>query len=502
MNELMVGLTNVLSLSTLLALAGGMILGLFVGSMPGLSASMAVAILLPVTFEMDPATGISMLASLYMGGQYGGSILAILVRTPGTPAAAATVLDGYKMTERGQAGKALGTSLVSSLIGGVISGIVLLTVAPVLGQLALSIGAVELFAIAVLGLTIIASLSAGSVIKGLLSGSIGLLISFVGMDPITGTPRFAFGNMYLFDGISFVIALIGLFSIPQALKLVERNKEIVKASEFKDKMLPTWKEFKSIKNTIAGSSVIGVLTGLIPGAGGDTASWFSYNETKRFSKHKEKFGTGYLKGLASPEAANNAVVGGALIPTITLGIPGSSTTAVLLGGLMIHGIMPGPTLMTEHADVTYTLLWAVLFSSVFLFVLGLLYTKIAVSVTKIPGKVLAPVIVLLCVIGTFAVNNSMFDVYVMFIFGIAGYFIDKLNIPVAPLIVGMILGAMLDTSLNQALKIGDGSWLIFLKNPVSAVLLIIALISILQSTPIFSKFMRLFIRNNNQSLNQ
>ncbi|WP_219914431.1 tripartite tricarboxylate transporter permease [Thalassobacillus sp. CUG 92003] len=492
MNEIMSGLINVLSIWNLLALAVGMILGLFVGSMPGLSATMAIAILLPLTFGMDPATGITMLTSLYMGAMYGGSILAILVRTPGTPAAAATVMDGYKMTERGQAGKALGISLISSLVGGIVSGIVLLTVAPLLGKLALSIGAVELFAIAVLGLTIIASLAAGSVIKGLLAGSMGLLISFIGMDPITGTPRFTFGSIYLFDGISFVIALIGLFSIPQALKLVEKDKEVIKASKIKDKMLPSWQEIKALKGTLTRSSVIGVFTGLIPGTGGDTASWFSYNEAKRFSKQKNKFGTGHTEGLAAPEAANNAVVGGALIPTITLGVPGSSTTAVLLGGLMIHGIMPGPTLMTEHAEVTYTLLWAVLFSSIFLFVLGLLYTRLAVGVTKIPGKVLAPIIVLLCVIGTFAVNNSMVDVFIMFAFGIVGYFIDKLNIPVAPLVVGMILGMMLDTSLHQSLLIGDGSWLIFLQNPISAILLFIALISIFQSTPLFDKFIQLY----------
>lgn len=495
----MLGLTNVLSITSILAIVGGMSLGLFVGSMPGLTATMAIAILLPLTFGMDPATGITMLTSLYMGAMYGGSILAILVNTPGTPAAAATVLDGYKMTENGQAGRALGISLTASLVGGIISSIVLLTVAPVLGQIALAIGAVELFAIAVLGLTIIGSLSTGSVIKGLLSGTVGVLISLMGMDPITGSTRFTFGSVYLFDGISFVIALIGLFSIPQAFKLVEKDREKVKASKIKGKMLPSWKEIKSLKTTLARSSVIGVFTGLIPGTGGDTASWFSYNEAKRFSKEKNKFGTGHAEGLAAPESANNAVVGGALIPTITLGVPGSSATAVLLGALMIHGIVPGPTLMTEYADVTYTLLWAVLISTFFLFGLGLLYTRLAVGVTKIPGKLLAPIIVLLSVIGTFAVNNSMIDVMIMFIFGIVGYFMDKLNISVAPMVIGMILGSMLDTSLHQSLIIGDGDWLVFLKNPTSAILLFIALVSILQSTPLFNKVINLFKKKANHN---
>ncbi len=492
MEEIMSGLVSVLSFNNLLFIGIGMTLGIFIGSMPGLSATMGIAILLPLTYGMDPATGIAMLAALYMGASYGGSILAILINTPGTPAAAATVLDGYQMTKKGQPGKALGISLVSSFIGGVIGAIVLLTIAPFLGEVALKIGAVELFAIAVLGITIISSLSAGSVVKGLLSGTLGLLISLIGMDAITGTPRFTFGSIYLFDGISFVVALIGLFSIPQAIKLIEKDQEEVKVSKIKDKILPSWKEVFKYRMTLLRSSVIGVFTGLIPGTGGDTASWFSYNEAKRFSKDKEKFGTGHAEGIAAPESANNAVVGGALVPTITLGVPGSSSTAVLLGGLMIHGIMPGPTLMTEHADVAYTLLWAVLISCFFLLFLGLLYTKVAVGVTKVPPKVLAPIIILLCVIGTFAVHNSMVDVMIMFGFGILGYFMDKLKIPVAPMVVGLILGAMLDTSMHQSLRIGGGDWMIFLSSPVAVVLLIIALFTVLQSTPLFSKLTLLF----------
>lgn len=500
MAEIAIGLFNVLSIKNLLFITLGMTLGIFVGSMPGLSATMAIAILLPLTYGMDPATGIAMLAALYMGGMYGGSILAILIRTPGTPAAAATVLDGYALTEKGQPGKALGISLVSSLVGGLIGAIVLLTIAPVLGELALKIGAIELFAIAVLGITIISSLSAGSVVKGLLSGTLGLLISLIGMDAITGTPRFTFGSIYLFDGISFVVALIGLFSIPQALKLIERDTVKVSSKKIKDKIFPSWKEIKSVKGTLLRSSIIGVFTGLIPGTGGDTASWFSYNEAKRFSKQKDKFGTGHIEGIAAPESANNAVVGGALVPTITLGVPGSSTTAVLLGGLMIHGIMPGPTLMTEHADVAYTLLWAVFVSCFFLLGLGLLYTRLAVNVTKIPGRVLAPIIILLCVVGTFAIHNSMIDVMIMFMFGIVGYFMDKLRIPVAPMVVGMILGMMLDTSLHQSLKIGGGSWTIFLTSPLAVILLIIALISILQSTPFFRWVISMFKRAGNKNV--
>lgn len=500
MSELMLGLMNVLSFQNILAMAFGMILGLFIGSMPGLSTTMGLALLLPVTYGMDPATGITMLASLFVGSHYGGSISAILIKTPGTPSAAATALDGYPMAERGEAGKALGISLTSSIIGGIMSGIALLTIAPLLGTIALAIGPVEMFAIVVLGMTIIGSLSTGSVIKGTLSGTIGLLLALVGMDPITGVPRFTFGNLNLFDGIPFVVGLIGLFSIPQALKLIETDMELRKAGKIRDRMLPTWEEFKKFRLTTIRSGIIGIIVGLIPGTGGETASWFSYNEAKRFSKEKEKFGTGHPEGIAAPEAANSAVVGGALIPTITLGVPGSTSAAVLLGGLMVHGIMPGPTLMTDYAEVTYTLMWAVLISVFFLFAFGFIYTKLSVSVTKIPSKVLAPIIVLLGVIGSYAINNSMFDVMIMFTFGIIGYFMDKINMPVPPLVIGLILGTMLDVNLHQALIIG-GSWLVFVTNPISFILLIIALLSLLQATPFFGWIKRGFFKNANGNKN-
>ncbi|MDI3533639.1 MAG: putative tricarboxylic transport rane protein [Thermosediminibacterales bacterium] len=487
--NLLYGLVNVLKISNLLTIALGTAIGLFVGAMPGLSATMAIAILLPLTFGLHPATGISMMAALYMGAMYGGSIAAILLKTPGTPAAAATTLDGYPMAQKGQAAKAFGISLTASFIGGMISSIALLTVAPLLGQIALNFGPVELFSVAVLGMTIIASLSRGSTIMGLLSGAVGLLLAMVGMDPITGTPRFTFGNIYLFSGIPFTVALIGLFSIPQAIRLIEtigNEGGKHKIDPIKERILPTIQELKPLIVTIFRSSIIGVITGIIPGTGGDTACWFAYNEAKRFSKDKDKFGTGIPEGVAATEAANNAVVGGALIPTLTLGIPGSSTTAVLIGGLMVHGIMPGPTLMTEYADVTYTLIWALLFATIIMFFVGLIFTKASIYVTMVSNRIIAPIIVVLCVIGSFAINNSFFDVLLMFGFGVVGYFMDKIKMPTAPMVIGLILGRMLDVSLNQSLIISHGSWSIFVKSPISAVLLTLALLSILQSTPLFT----------------
>lgn len=488
---ILTGLLNVISPVNMLFIVLGTALGLVVGALPGLSATMALALLLPVTFQLPAETGLCMMAALYLAAMYGGSIAAIILRTPGTPAAAATVVDGFPMGARGEAGRALGISLSASLFGGLFSGIALLTAAPFLGKLVLMFGPVELFAIAVLGITMIGTLSKGSAIKGLLSGAIGLLLSTVGMDSTTGTARFTFDNINLFSGIPFTVALIGLFSIPQAIALAEQSRGVQQAvNQISDRILPRLDEFLKLLPNIIRSSVIGLITGVIPGAGGDTASWFAYNEAKRFAKDKSGFGKGEPAGVAAPEAANNAVVGGALIPTIALGIPGSSSTAVMMGALMVHGIMPGPTLLTEHGAITYTLIWAVILANVPLFLIGLGLTRLCIYVTKVPKMVVALVIVVLSIIGSLAINNNMFDVWLMLGFGALGYIFDRAKIPTAPLVIGLVLGALLDTSLAQSLLIGFGSWNVFLKSPISAVLLLIALLSVLQATPFFRLFSR------------
>lgn len=480
------GLSNVVTLTNISLILGGTLLGLFVGAMPGLSATMALALLLPLTFSMDPATGLSMLASLYVGASYGGSIAAILLRTPGTPAAAATVLDGFPLSQQGHAGKALGVSLFASFFGGLMSGVALLTAAPLLGVMVLKFGPVELFAIAVLGITIIGSLSQGSVISGLLSGALGLLVSTIGMDLTTGTPRMAFGNINLFSGIEFTVALIGLFSIPQALTLIEHSRGAGKvASKITDRLIPRFREITQLMPNILRSGCIGIATGLIPGTGGDTASWFAYNESKRFAKDKSRYGKGEIAGVAAPEAANNAVVGGALIPTIALGIPGSSSTAILLGALMVQGILPGPNLLTDYGDVTYTLIWAVIFANVGLLLVGLLFTKACVSVTKVPDAFVACAIITLCIIGAFAINNSLFEVGLMLGFGLFGYWLNKAGVSPAPMVIGLILGPVMETSFQQSMLIGNDSYTVFLESPIAVVLLCIAALSVLQATPIF-----------------
>jgi putative tricarboxylic transport membrane protein len=424
---------------------------------------------------------------------YGGSISAILIRTPGTPAAAATVLDGYPMAQQGKAGRALSISLGASFLGGLISSICLLTVAPILGRVALQFGPVEIAAVATLGMTIIASLSQESTVKGLIAGTAGLMLSTVGMDPVTGNARFAMGIIDLYSGIPFTVALIGLFSIPQVLRLLEKEMETISAGGVTDKVRPRWDVLRPLLPTIFRSTGIGIFVGLTPGTGGDTACGFAYNEAKRFAPEEEKgkFGKGTDYGVAAPESSNNAVAPAALIPTISLGIPGSSSTAVLLGGIMGHGIMPGPTLMAEHAKVAYTLIWAIFFTNFSMYLIGLCITRVAVFITRVPAKVMATAITIFCIIGSFAINNSLFDVYLMLIFGVLGYIMDKVKVPVAPLVVGLILGQMLDVSLNQTLIISRGSWRIFLETPIAATLLALAALSLLSGIGVTDKIRKI-----------
>jgi putative tricarboxylic transport membrane protein len=475
-------LTKLFSFETLLALFAGTLGGMIIGSLPGLSATMGVALLIPVTFGMDPVAGLTMLSAIYTSAVYGGSISAILIHTPGTPASAATALDGYQMTLRGEGLKAMGITTISSMIGGFLSAVALLFLAPPLSLISLKFNAPEYFLIAIFGLTIIGSLTTGSIIKGLSAGVIGLIVGLIGTDIITGFPRYTFGLTPLESGIALVPAMIGLFSLSQVLIQVEElgkvDKEKVMA-ELKGRVLPTWKEFKSIFITIIRSSILGIFVGILPGAGGDIGSWVGYNEAKRFSKNPEKFGTGCIEGVAAPEAANNAVTGGALIPLLTLGIPGSSTTAVLLGGLIIQGLIPGRELFTTHAKIAYTVIFGFMLANILMGICGLLAAKHIVKVTKIPSAVLGPIIVVLSVVGSYAINNNIFDVYVMVAFGIIGYFMRKTGFHPAPVVLALILGPMAENGLKQSFVLSKGNLLgYFLGRPICIVLIILIVLAI------------------------
>lgn len=473
---------NLFTLEVLVGLVMGVIGGIIIGSLPGLSSTMGVALLIPVTFGMSPIAGLVMLTAIYTSAMYGGSISSILIHTPGTPAAAATAIDGYKLTQKGLAAKAIGVSTVSSMIGGFISALVLLFLAPPLAKISLAFSAPEYFLIAIFGLTIIGSLASKSMIKGLASGVIGLVIGTIGVDVLTGYPRYTFGVSFLESGISLVPALIGLFSLSQVMIQMEgglQQKTSDKPKKLAGRILPTKKEFRMISPTILRSSGIGIVSGMLPGAGGDIGSWIGYNEAKRFSKNRDKIGTGHIEGVAAPEAANNAVTGGALIPLLTLGIPGSSTTAVLLGGLTIQGLIPGHTLFTQHADITYSVIIGFLIANILMGVIGLSAARIFIKASQAPMVILSPIIIILCVVGSYAINNNFIDVWIMLVFGLGGYFLRKTGFHPAPIIIGMILGPIAENGLRQSFVLSKGSVLVyFLSRPISIILIILIILSL------------------------
>ncbi|MDI3533978.1 MAG: putative tricarboxylic transport rane protein [Thermosediminibacterales bacterium] len=478
---------KILNLHTLLALLMGVVGGMIIGGLPGLSATMGVALLIPLTFGMDPVAGLVMLTAIYTAAVYGGSISAILVHTPGTPASAATALDGYKLTLKGEGMKALGVSTVSSVIGGFFSGLALLVLAPPLSLISLKFNAPEYFLIAIFGLTIIGSLVTESLIKGLAAGVLGLIAGLVGVDILTGYPRYTFGLSVLESGISLIPAMIGLFSLSQALMQAEElgstNKKQV-INELKGRVLPKWKEFKSIIPTIIRSSIIGIFVGILPGAGGDVASWVSLNEAKRFSKKPEKFGTGCIEGIAAPEAANNAVTGGALIPLLTLGIPGSSTTAVLLGGLIIQGLIPGRELFTTYANITYSVIIGFILANILMGVCGLLGARYFAKVTKVSKAILTPIIIVLCVVGSYAIRNNIVDVYLMVVFGVIGYFMRKTGFHPAPVVLALILGPIAENGFRQSIILSRGNMLsYFFSRPICIILMILIVLAVL--SPIY-----------------
>lgn len=474
------GFINALSLVNLLAMSGGVVIGIVVGCLPGLSAAMGVALLLPLTFGMEAATGLIVLAGIYCGAIFGGSISAILIHTPGTPASAATAIDGYQLTLQGKAGKALGTSCIASFFGGLLSCISLYFFSPLLAQLAMKFGSPEYFWLSIFGLTIIAGVSSDSILKGLMSGALGLLISTIGMDPMEGVQRFMFGQPTLYNGINVTCALIGLFSMSQVLILAEKKfakrGEVVK---FDDKIGLSRKELKQIRPTIIRSWIIGNLIGILPGAGASIACFVGYNEARRFSKNKEEFGHGSIEGVAGSEAANNAVTGGSLIPTLTLGIPGESVTAVLMGGLIIQGLQPGPELFTKYAPMTYTFFAGFVLVQFFMLGFGMLGAKGFAHISRLSDAILIPTVFILCMVGSFAIHNNFVDVIIMFIFGIIGYMVRKFGLNSAAIVLALILGPIGERGLRRSLLLNDGNPAILFSTPICWALIAMSVMGIL-----------------------
>ena len=482
-------ISGLLSLDVVLMMLLGVIGGIVIGALPGLSATMAIALLIPVTFGMNPIAALVLLSAIYTAAIYGGSITAILIHTPGTPASAATALDGYQMTLRGDGLKALGISTVCSTIGGFVSAIALLLLAPPLASFSLKFSAPEYFLMAVFGLTIISSLSSGALIKGLAAGLIGLLVGIVGVDIMTAYPRFTFGIVDLENGISLIPAMIGLFSISQVLTQAEqmRTPKSLVVGELKGRLLPSPEDWRRIWRTVTRSSWIGLLVGVLPGAGGDIASWVAYNEAKRFSRNPNNFGKGEIEGLAASETANNAVTGGAMIPLLTLGIPGSAATAVMLGGLFVHGLQPGHELFTKSAHIVYAVIVGLIVANILMGAFGLLMAKHVVKVARIPFAILAPIIIVLSVVGSYTINNSMFDIYIMVAFGFIGYVMRKTSFSTAAVVLAMILGTMAETGYRQAIVMSKGDVVsYYFGRPLSLILIALIVLSLL--SPIIIKW--------------
>nr|WP_246769602.1 tripartite tricarboxylate transporter permease [Escherichia sp. E2593] len=412
-----------------------------------------------------------------------------MLKIPGTPAAAATAIDGYELTKQGKAGLALSAATFSSFSGGTISIIVLMFLSPVLASWALKFSASESFALATFGLSIIASISGESLIKGLIAGVGGLLIATIGLDPMGGFPRFTGGFVELMN-VPFIPVMIGLFAASEAFRSMEQNQQIRQGAKVAiGSLLLPWQTLRRIALTILRSSGLGVFIGMIPGAGADIAAFVAYNETRRFSKTPENFGKGEIKAVASSEAGANGCTGGALLPMLTLGIPGDAVTAIMLGALTLQGMQPGPLMFTDHGDMVYTLFVGMIFCYFMLLVLGLLSLKVIGNVVKIPGNILTPMILALCVVGTYALNNSLFDVGIMLIAGVVGYFMQKEGYPASPVVLALIMGPMAESNFRRALSLSGGSLDFLYTRPITLALLTLAAFTLL--TPIIRKIMRL-----------
>ncbi|MBT8360517.1 MAG: tripartite tricarboxylate transporter permease [Deltaproteobacteria bacterium] len=478
MDQLMVGIMTIMEPMNFLAVFIGVLGGMIIGAMPGLTAPMGVALLIPFTYGMAPVPAITMLVSLYCGATFGGSIAAILVHAPGTPAAAATTFDGYPLAQKGQAGKALGIACISSGIGGLFSVFVLILLAPVLAEIAIKFGPPEYFALAIFGLSMISSLGSKSVVKNLLGGTIGVFIACVGMDGISGFSRYDFGSTHLMDGISFIPVMIGLFAATEVFRQAEKGIRKVVIDRKISGLLPTWKEIKSVKTTLIRSSLIGTFIGILPAEGGTVASFIGYNEAKRFSKNPEKFGTGCLEGVAAPECANNAATGGAMIPTMALGIPGSGTTAVILGALLVHGMRPGPLLFIQHVNVVYAVFIGMFLANLMFLGLGLGGAKVFSQILRVPNYVLSPIILVLCVVGTYALHNNMADVWIMLICGLVGYKMKEYGFAAAPIVLGLVLGELIEISLRRTLIVFDNNPFVFFTRPWSLAFIILTILGL------------------------
>ncbi|PLS21110.1 tripartite tricarboxylate transporter permease [Neptunicoccus cionae] len=488
MEPFFAGLYVLLDPQLLILLFAATLGGVIIGALPGLNATTGAALLLPFTITMDPVPAIAILTTIYCAATFAGAITAILINTPGTSASATTCLDGFPMAQRGEAGRALGMATVSSTIGGIISVVCLMLAAPMMARMAYNFAPPEYFALTVFGISMLASIGDGTPLRNIIAGSLGILLATVGKDLLTTVERFTFGFNELSEGIGFVPVMIGIFGISELLVQAEQRKGDRKLIQMKAIKLPSREDYSRVWKTILRSSGIGTFIGILPAEGATVASMIGYNEARRWSKTPEEFGKGSIEGIAGSEAANNSATGGAMVPTLALGIPGSPTAAVILAGLMVHGLQPGPTMFTEQAEFAYAIFWAMLLVNITFIFVGLFGAKLFARVTFVPVQILWPIVFCFSIVGAYALQQSMLDVYIALVSGVIGYFMRRFGYSVVPLAIGLILGGMLEKRLGQSLIMLDDQWWLMFTRPLSLLFFILTFLALFG--PMFIRLFR------------
>lgn len=481
LDNLMTGLALMASAESFIAIFIGLLAGIIIGAIPGLTADIAIILCLPITYSMEPIPAMLLLLGLYCGGTYGGSITAILINTPGTPSSAATVLDGYPLTQQGKPLKALTMALYASFFGGLFSALVLLFAAPSIARFTQMFGPPEYFCIAVFGLSIIASISNGNIIKDLLGGLIGIFIALLGQDSVSGTLRFTFGVRRLGAGIPLIVTLVGLFAIAELLSRSDYNPrtDATRKQHLKlDHEKLSWAEIKRCLKTMTISSVIGTIVGAIPGTGGGIAAFISYDQAKKTSKYRDHFGHGEIEGVSATESANNATTGSTLIPLTTLGVPGDGCTAILLGAFMLQGMVPGPSMFKEHSDVLYGIMIGLVIVNILMLIIGRVFTPLYANITRIPYELMSAIIIVYCITGVYSSEASTFQVLLAVIIGAFSFLLRRLGFSVVPIILGVVLGDLVETNFRNSMVMSSNSLSIFVTRPFSLLFLALAVLSI------------------------
>lgn len=478
LDGMMTGFQTAFSIEGILFVMIGVLVGTFIGMLPGLGPISAIAVMIPITFGMEPTTALIMMAGVYYGAIFGGSTSSILLNAPGISGTVATAFDGYPMAQQGKAGKALAIAAIASFTGGTVSVVLLMLLAPALSSVAVSFGPPAYFGLMVLGLTAISSLSEGSTVKALISAVIGFMVVTIGIDPQTGTQRFTFGNINLLEGLDFLVIALGLFALAEVCNLIlKRNDASLKNFHNIGSLKLTKTDFHEMKGPVTRQSFLGFLLGVLPGAGATIASFIAYITEKKIAKKPEEFGKGSVKGLSAPEAANNAATSGAFVPLLSLGIPGSGTTAVLLGAFLVLGVQPGPLLMVDRPEIFWGIIASMYLGNVFLLILNLPLIPYIAKVLQIPRPLLISLVIMFSIIGVYAISFNTFDLFMLLLFGVIGFLMRLFAFPAPPLILAFILGGMLEQSYRQSMTISNGNLMIFVDNPISLSLLIVALLS-------------------------